>query len=202
MGAADLHLGVDFDNTIVCYDEVFHRLALEDGLIPASVPPDKTSVRNFLRQAGKEDRWTALQAIVYGARMSEAQPFPGVLDFFRACAARGVRTSIISHRTRQPIVGEPCDLHAAAYRWLEENSFTDHIPRDAIHFRETRADKVTRVREEGCSHFIDDLPEFLEESQLPRDLHRILFDPAGTSQPIAGVTRARSWAEIRAMFEL
>ena len=30
-------LGVDFDNTIVAYDSLFHRVALERGLIPADL---------------------------------------------------------------------------------------------------------------------------------------------------------------------
>lgn len=200
MAAAELHLGVDFDNTIVCYDEVFHRLALAEGLIPASVPCDKTSVRDFLRAAGREDRWTAMQAVVYGERMPEARPFPGVLDFFAACAGGELRVSIISHRTRQPIVGEPCDLHAAAFRWLEANGLVDSVSRESIHFLETRAGKVARVGESGCTHFIDDLPEFLAEPLLPPALHRILFDPARAGRSKPGLTVAASWAEMRGIF--
>jgi hypothetical protein len=202
MAGADVHLGVDFDNTIVCYDEVFHRLALAEELIPASVPCHKTSVRDFLRAAGREDRWTAMQAVVYGERMREARPFPGVLDFFRACAESALRVSIISHRTRQPIVGAPCDLHAAAFRWLEANGIVNLVSRDAIHFLETRAGKVARIREAGCTHFIDDLPEFLAEPLLPPALRRILFDPARAVGPKPGLTAVSSWAEMRAIFEL
>ena len=202
MAVAELHLGVDFDNTIVCYDEVFHRLALTEGLIPSSVPRDKTSVRDFLRASGREERWTAMQAVVYGERMPEARPFPGVLDFFAACAARALRVSIISHRTRQPIMGEPCDLHSAAFRWLETNGFVDLVSREAIHFLETRAGKVARVGEAGCTHFIDDLPEFLVEPLLPPALHRILFDPARAVRSKPGLTVVSSWAEVGATFEV
>jgi len=200
MAAVELHLGVDFDNTIVCYDEVFHRLAIAEGLIPSSVPCDKTSVRDFLRATGREDRWTAIQAVVYGERMPEARPFPGVLDFFAACVQRELRLSIISHRTRQPIVGEPCDLHAAAFRWLEQNGFVDLVSREAIHFLETRAEKVARVREAGCTHFIDDLPEFLAEPLLPPALHRILFDPAGAVGAKPDLTVVASWTAMRRIF--
>lgn len=202
MAAAEIQLGIDFDNTIVCYDEVFHRLALAEGLIPASVPCDKTSVRDFLRAAGREDRWTAMQAVVYGERMPEGRPFPGVLDFFGACAERGLRVSIISHRTRQPIVGEPCDLHAAAFRWLEANGLVDLVSREAIHFLETRAEKVARVGEAGCTHFIDDLPEFLAEPLLSPALGRILFDPARAVRSKPGLAVVSSWGEVRAMFEI
>ena len=202
MAAAELHLGVDFDNTIVCYDEVFHRLALAEGLIPPSLPCDKTSVRDFLRAVGREDRWTAMQAVVYGERMPEARPFPGVLDFFAACAERSLRLSIISHRTRQPIVGEPCDLHAAAFRWLEANGLVALVSREAIHFLETRADKVARIREAGCTHFIDDLPEFLAEPLLAPALRRILFDPTKAVRAKPGLTVVSSWTEVRTLFEL
>ena len=36
-----MRIGVDFDNTIVCYDTLFHRLAVEEGLIPPDIPPRK-----------------------------------------------------------------------------------------------------------------------------------------------------------------
>ena len=200
MAGRELRIGVDFDNTIVCYDEVFYRMALADELIPAELPRDKTAVRDHLRATGREDRWTAMQGLVYGERMAEAKPFPGVHEFLSACALRAFPVAIISHRTRQPIVGNPCDLHAAAYRWLEVNGIVDLVPRDAIYFRETRDEKVTRIRETGCTHFIDDLPEFLAEPMLPADLHRILFDPAQVVREKAGLTVAASWSEIQRIF--
>lgn len=65
-----MRLGIDFDNTIVCYDELFHRVALEQGLIPADLPVNKSEVRNHLRRVGKEPLWTEMQGSVYGARMA------------------------------------------------------------------------------------------------------------------------------------
>ena len=199
MAGADLHIGVDFDNTIVRYDELFHRLALEEELIPGSLRADKTTIRDHLRAVNREDRWTAMQAIVYGKRMSDAAAFPGVFEFFKGCARKNVRVSIISHRTRQPIVGEPFDLHAAAFGWLQMNGVVGPVPAERIFFEETRAAKVARVRQEGCTHFIDDLPEFLAEPLLPA-LERILFDPAGTARAEPGMKIASSWDEIRATF--
>jgi hypothetical protein len=54
-------LGVDFDNTIVRYDELFHRIAVERGFIPKSLPARKKEVRDFLRRQGHEQTWTELQ---------------------------------------------------------------------------------------------------------------------------------------------
>ena len=72
-----MHIGVDFDNTIVCYDALFHRVALELGLIPPDLPPSKFAVRGHLQRAGREEAWIELQGRVYGGRMAEAAPFPG-----------------------------------------------------------------------------------------------------------------------------
>ena len=45
-------IGLDFDNTIVSYDELFHRVALEGGLVPGDLPVRKEAVRDYLREAG------------------------------------------------------------------------------------------------------------------------------------------------------
>ncbi len=195
-----MHLGLDFDNTIISYDALFHRVSREQGLIPDEVPVSKNAVRDFLRAAGREPAWTAMQGVVYGQRMAEAEPFPGAIDFIAACAGSGVKLSIVSHKTRQPIVGEPCDLHAAAERWLVAWKVTAFIPRERIHFELTKAAKLARIAKEGCTHFVDDLPELLAEPGFPAGVQRILFDPLRAHPPQAGVTTVASWTGLRAIF--
>jgi len=199
-----MHLGVDFDNTIVCYDALFHKVAYEQGLIPTDVPVNKSDVRNYLRRVDKEAAWTEMQGYVYGGRMSEAAPYPGVLEFFLACRAAGIPTSIVSHKTRHPFLGKPYDLHAAAIAWLEQQGFFDAarigLPRENVYFELTKPAKLERIGQCGCTHFIDDLPEFLGEPGFPVPVERILFDP---NQLYAGEPRFRriqDWAEARRMF--
>src|SRR5262249_9671434 len=98
-------VGVDFDNTIVCHDGLFHRGALEGTRLPPGRPPAKNAVRDYLRKRDREAVWTALQGSVYGPRMRDALPFPGVREFFLLCRRRVVPVRIISHRTRQPYQG-------------------------------------------------------------------------------------------------
>lgn len=195
-----MRIGVDFDNTIVCYDALFHRVCLERGLIPAGLPVNKTGVRDHLRRIGREDDWTEMQGYVYGARMNEADAFPGVLDFFRACRDARIETRIISHKTRHPYRGEKHDLHQAALGWLEQNGFFDParigLPRECAFFELTKQDKLARIGEEQCTHFIDDLPEFLAEAAFPAGVERILFDPNGL-YPGAMFKRLKSWPEAR-----
>ena len=82
-------IGIDFDNTIVTYDRLFWSVAREQGLIPESVAVAKNEVRNYLRGAGMEQTWIEMQGYVYRARMNEAEPAAGVLDFFRECSRGG-----------------------------------------------------------------------------------------------------------------
>jgi hypothetical protein len=198
-----MRIGVDFDNTIVCYDGLFHRVALEQKLIPADLPVNKSDVRNHLRQTGREPLWTEMQGYVYGARMSEAAPFPGVIEFFQQCRRAGIQVCIISHKTRHPFLGEKYDLHQAAQRWLEQQGFFDParigLARDEVFFELTKEAKLQRIGQTGCNVFIDDLPELLSEPSFPK-IDRILFDPANLYAAEKQFIRARSWAEISERF--
>ena len=194
-----MRLGIDFDNTIVCYDGLFHRVALEGGWIPADLPANKSDVRNHLRQIGREDVWTEMQGRVYGPRLTEASPFPGVLEFFKACRLASIPVCIISHKTKTPFAGEPYDLHQAALDWLTAQGFFDPagigLPRSQVFLELTKQAKLQRIAACECTHFIDDLPEFLAEASFPPRTMRILFDPNRLYGPEIPFTRLHAWSE-------
>jgi len=199
-----MHIGVDFDNTIVCYDALFHKVAREKNLIPAEVPVNKSDVRNYLRRVGNEDAWTEMQGYVYGARMAEAAPYPGVIEFFKAARAAGIPVSIISHKTRHPFLGEPYDLHQTATCWLEQQGFFDSerigLPRNRAFFELTKQAKLERIAQCGCTHFIDDLPEFLGEPAFPENVQRILFDSNNLYDGENRFRRIETWNEAWNLF--
>lgn len=190
-------IGIDFDNTIVCYDKVFARAAVDLGLVLPEVATSKTAIRDHLRAAGQEDRWTELQGTIYGPRMPDATPFPGIIEFFEACRAAEVPVAIISHRTRFPFLGERYDLHAAARDWLFRQGFhaADRLglPEDRVFFEETKAAKLAMIAALGCTHFIDDLPELLTHPLFPKNVRRILFDPHREHPVMPGIERISSW---------
>jgi len=196
-------IGVDFDNTIVCYDGLFHRVAVEQRLIPPEIPASKGQVRDYLRQCGKEDAWTQMQGYVYGDRMKEADPFPGVMEFFTRCVRDGVNVCIVSHKTRYPYLGPKYDLHEAAQGWLKSQGFYDRdrigLSSDQVFFELTKQEKLERIAKQQCTHFIDDLPEFLGESGFPTGVERILFDPQNHNPTGHPFRYASSWSEIEAL---
>lgn len=192
-------IGLDFDNTIVRYDRLFHRLARERGLVPDSLPASKQAVRNHLRAIGRETDWTELQGIAYGPRIADAEPFTGVKTFLRCCRDFGVRVAIISHKTRYPYRGAQHDLHAAAHRFLEERGFyaegdTGLSPGN-VFLELTLADKLRRIGSLACAAFVDDLPELLAEPAFPRGVRKVLFDPDRVQPDNAAYTRVASWME-------
>ncbi len=195
-----MRIGIDFDNTIVCYDRVFHLVALEQGVIPADLPQTKEKVRDHLRAVGQEPVWTAMQGYVYGQRMGDVDPFPGVLEFLRACREQGIAAFIVSHKTRTPYAGPPYDLHAAALGWMEARGLfaPDGIglPREGVFLEPTKKDKLSRIGALGCTHFIDDLPEFLAETDFPAGVERIHFAPCGGGD--ARFSPCSGWPELTA----
>jgi hypothetical protein len=198
-------IGVDFDNTIVCYDELFHRVAVELRLIPPSVPATKAEVRRSLEERGQGDVWTELQGYVYGVRMSEAPAFPGVLEFFRRGAQSDLTFAIISHKTRYPARGPNYDLHESARRWLEMHGFHDPakigLPADRVYFELSQRDKLIRIAHEGCACFIDDLRELLARPDFPAGIQRILFDPHGHHVAEREFCQATSWSDIERLIQ-
>lgn len=196
-----MRVGLDFDNTIVEYDALFHRVALEGNAIDSSVPVSKVAVRDYLRRQGKEDFWTEMQGRVYGARMSEATAFAGIVDVLRRAIAAGHTLYIVSHKTKYPFLGPAYDLHAAAEAWITKNlhdSIGPLIPDGQIYFELTKELKLQRIAKLQCDVFVDDLPEILLSSDFPRTTQPVLFDPENRqseSHPSA-FTVIRRWDEL------
>jgi len=177
-------LGLDFDNTLVRYDKLFHQLALEKGLIKESLPADKTAIRDYLRSQGQDEQFTLLQGEVYGLRILEAEPAEGMLKALGELHQRGIPMVLVSHKTRTPYKGPAYDLHQAAWSWLEKHNFfgTDGLEwsRDQVFFEESKQAKVTRIEAQGCTHYVDDLPEIL--GMLPSGIKGILYDPTNNKE--------------------
>jgi hypothetical protein len=175
-----MHIGIDFDNTIVNYNGVFYQVGVEQGIIPNSLNENKNAVRNYLRNEGKESVWTELQGYVYGMRMSDAAFYPGFLDFLAWTKSFNIPVSIISHKTKYPFLGPQYDLHTAARAWIKEflHSETEAlINMDNVYFEITKDAKWARIKASGVTCFIDDLPEILLSDSFPSAVEGILFDP-------------------------
>jgi hypothetical protein len=187
-----MKLGIDFDNTIVCYDPHFVEVGVVRGLLRddelSRVPPSKKGVKSYLQANGRGADWTRLQSYVYGFEIQRAHPYPGVMDFLSQWIEQGHEFEIISHRTRRPILAledeMDFDMHEAARQWIERMGLR---PTRAT-FHETRSGKIEQIRQSGVAVFIDDLSEVLMDPLFPDSVSRFLFHP-GSVQSDVGVVR-------------
>ena len=190
-------LGLDFDNTLVRYDRLFHQLALEKGLIEESLPADKIVIRDYLRSQGQDEQFTFLQGEVYGPRIIEAQPADGMLQALGELNQRGVSMVLVSHKTKTPYKGPAYDLHKSALSWLEKYNFFASSglgwSANQVFFEESKEAKALKIKESKCTHYVDDLPEIL--SMLHESVDKILYDPSDFHRQIP-YTKISSWNEL------
>jgi len=195
-------IGVDFDNTLVSYDEPIYRMALARGLIAPETTQSKRVVRDTLRRLPQgEQMWQEIQRVVYGAHIHHARVIEGVQAFFAHCRAHHVPVFIISHKTEFPN-GDPngVNLREAAKAWMACHQFFSSTglglsPSD-VYFESSRQEKIARIRSLGCTHFIDDLEETFLEASFPHEVERILFAAHGPSMSPPTVTTVTTWKEI------
>lgn len=201
-----LIIGLDFDNTIVNYDALLHKLAVERGLIEPEVSESKWDIREYVRRLPEgETQWQVLQAAIYGPNMGQAQEFEGVKQFLSACRTRGARVYIVSHKTQFATYDTTgTNLRDVALEWMQDHRFFDTdgggFSRNEVFFEGTRREKLERISELGCTHFVDDLEETFLEGTFPATVEKILFAPHAQhlAQPV--VTVCGCWEEINDYF--
>ncbi len=198
-----IKLGIDFDNTLITYDFLFKKAALEKNLISINFPASKSLIRNYLREKGQEKLFTILQGEVYGSRIFEASQSEGMYDSLKKAKKNGVELFIISHKTKTPYEGPKYNLHNAASNWLEKNLFFEksgiNIPRKNVYFEETKIKKIKRIESLGCTHFIDDLPEILD--MINPKIRKILYDPKLNYLKKNDYINMTNWSELQKIID-
>jgi hypothetical protein len=194
-----MRIGIDFDNTLVRYDDVFLAAARERALLNSGFAGNKQAVRDAIRLLPDgELAWQQLQGHVYGKGIDGAVMCEGVDPFLRRCRAAGHGIFVVSHKTEyghhDP---DRVNLREAALGWMEAHGFfesdTYAIPRENVFFETSRAQKLRRIAALNCAFFIDDLEEVLTDPDFPPGVNRLLFGAAGSSP---GLVVCSSWQRI------
>jgi hypothetical protein len=196
-------VGVDFDNTIACYDDLLFRLAVERGLIPPDSRLGKKAIRDQIRALpGGDIEWQRLQAVMYGPAIDGAVPFAGVFDFLSQCRSANIRVFIISHKTpHSNLLGGGVNFREAATRWLRARGFFGPggpglLPAH-VFYESTRQEKINRIRALGCTDFVDDLEETFLEEAFPAGVTKVLFNPHGEPVEADDVHECSEWDQIQ-----
>ena len=195
------HIGLDLDNTLIDYSEVFGVVAQQMELLRAcEARGGKEAVKvRLLEQDPSERLWMRLQGQVYGSHLGKARLCAGAGAFLMFARERGARVSIVSHKTRHGHF-DPAqvDLWEAARGWLRDSGFFDPdrfaLAEGDVYFETTREAKIARIAGIGCHIFIDDLEDVLHHPAFPKHVERILYAADDAAAP--GLVRCASWGEI------
>jgi hypothetical protein len=194
-----MRIGIDFDNTLISYDDVFLAAARERDLLGAGFSGNKQALRDAIRLLPDgEAAWQRLQGHVYGKGISGAVMFEGADAFLRRCRDAGHDVFVVSHKTEfgHHDPGR-VNLREAALRWMEARGFfapdVYAIPRENVFFEASRAEKLRRIAALDCAYFIDDLEEVLTDPAFPSGVNRVLFGGGGPSSHYAVCS---SWQRI------
>jgi hypothetical protein len=194
-------IGVDFDNTLVTYEQVFRDVAIARGLIDPEFAGTKQEIRDHIRLLPDgELAWQRLQGFVYGKGIAKAQMFQGAAGFLLRARVEGLPVVVVSHKTEYGHYDpDRVNLRESARTWMRTNGFFASsgfgIPAENVFFEGSRAEKLERIASLGCTYFIDDLEEVLEDPDFPAGISRILFSQSKLVRA-APYTVCTSWRQI------
>jgi hypothetical protein len=193
-------IGIDFDNTIITYDEVFCAVAKRWGLIDQTFCGRKQELRDAIRLLPEgELAWQRLQGQVYGKGIGEAKIVPGFEAFLRRCRAEKCSVVIVSHKTDYGHYDpDRVNLRKAALDWMAAMGLFDDaygIGLKDVYFESTREEKLNRIAALSLTYFIDDLKEVLTDPGFPPTVRRILFAEDEPS-PTALYSVCPSWRDV------
>lgn len=197
-----MHIGIDFDNTLIDYTDVFRSCVKKFTSAPQSVFIDKNALRTYiLSKKYGNTLWTQLQCSVYGQGIENAKFCRGVLQFLFICKRKKIPVTIISHKSKTCSEGKYHDIRTPAYLFLERHQFyaKTGISKDKIFFEETRHEKLLRIKQEKCTHFIDDLIEVFQAPMFPRKVLKILYGTNATDNG-KDILAFGGWREIKRYF--
>jgi len=192
-------IGLDFDNTIACYNDVFTSEAKIKGLVNKEWEGSKQDLKLLLDtlEDGKKT-WQKMQGQVYGPSMQNATLFPGVARFLLRCKLNGHIVFIVSHKTKYGHYDKTKTLlREASLKWMDSQGFFKEdlfgINRTNIFFANTQSEKVLKIKSLNLDVFIDDLEEVFQHQDFPK-IKKIHFNSSSSIQ--SGVEFYNNWTDI------
>ena len=167
-------IGIDFDNTIISYVNVFKKL-LRKNKIQFGKKLNKEIFKKKIIKKYNEKFYTKIQSEIYGENIFYARKFANLNQSLNNLKKKN-HIILISHKTKYPILGKKVDLRKKALLWLNKNNLYGPkkiFNKKNVFFEETIEKKIKRIRRLKCDYFIDDLSIILD--RLPNSIYKIKF---------------------------
>ncbi|ABK43579.1 conserved hypothetical protein [Magnetococcus marinus MC-1] len=196
-----MRIGIDFDNTLICYDALFVQAA--QPWLPAQCPAEgwhKGTIRDHIRQLPQgELTWQRLQAQVYAHRLQQAPPKAGAWLALQRFSQHQFALVIVSHKSQYARQDpQRIDLRQGALTWLTRHQFftLPGLTPQQVYFEATRDEKIARIAQLECDFFIDDLYEVLTHPGFPATTQGVLLAPQSGGDDPAPYQHFTSWAAL------
>jgi hypothetical protein len=174
-----IRIGLDFDNTIVNYDRVFHFLAKKKYKL-SSLHNTKKEIRKKIINLKGERSWMAMQGQAYGKHMYKAEMSLGFKNFLHRAIINDSKIFIISHKTEFGHFDKSkTNLRKKSYEWIAKNINKNEkikINKKNIFFLSSISSKINKIKELKLNYFIDDLELILNDKDFPKSTTKILYN--------------------------
>ena len=195
-------IGIDFDNTIVDYSNIFSEYAYHLGYVSTLNILSKENIKKIIFKLPEgKIKWGILQAEVYSEGIVKAKIMDGFSSFIHMCRSNNIPVSIVSHKTiYNKYDTRRRNLRKSAMKWILENEFYDQnnlgFKENQIYFEDTPMDKIKRIKKLKCTHFIDDLMSILLHPKFPSNVVKILLNVNYCNNNHEQINVCKNWKEI------
>lgn len=190
-----MKIGIDLDNTIICYENSFrHAIREVSWFDPKYQFISREKLKNDLCSLqGGQEKWEKIQGAVYGRLIANARLYDFVTRFLIRCKYKKITVDIISHKTIYAHHDKNgTKLRELALEFLNANGLRAGRLGliNQIYFESTQEEKIERINVGNYDYFIDDLAEVIEKLSGNIRLKTILFNGASKAKD------GKNWQEI------
>ena len=108
-------IGVDLDNTIINYNNIFRKIA-EKKINYLKNKNIKSSIKKHLQKTSK-NLWKNFKVKFMVSEFFEI--FENFKNFLNFANSKKLKVIIISHKTKYPIIGKKINIHKATLKFLK-----------------------------------------------------------------------------------
>jgi len=197
-----MRIGIDFDNTIANYDNVFKKTSAKYKLINHLWVGNKKQLKKeIIKKTKNEEVWKKIQGKVYGKYMHLSKLNLDFDNFLLRSRLKGIDVFIVSHKT---IYGhydkEKILLRKVAMKWMHNQRFFNKhfygLDSKNIFFEKSIQDKIKRINKLKLDYFVDDLNLILTHKLFSKKTKKILYGNEKKLRPSSKYIVLNNWLGI------
>ncbi len=190
-----MRIGIDLDNTIINYSNVFSKICKKYNLKIYKQNP-KVRLKTYIRKYISKKKWTEIQGEVYGKEILNANIFQNFKSFLKFAKKNNIEITIISHKSKYPIIGKKINLHSKALQFLKKKIAYKFLKNKNIFFESSIKNKIKKIIDCECDYFIDDLLKVFKNKEFPKTTEKLLF-----KDKYLNTNNFNNWSEIITFFK-